>query len=155
MPPQLRSWLLLALLPPGFKLKRTLSTLQRLLTSKPDIWSSPPQSTLRALCEQQRQTNRQLEQVTSLLQHTLLPKASTTPEGAVGPPVSQQLPPGRDITPHNPKKFSGESLVEQAQIEVEILQTPLQVQALDGRMLHRITHRTKNLELVLSVCSLS
>ncbi|MEQ2241143.1 hypothetical protein ILYODFUR_022370 [Ilyodon furcidens] len=65
-------------------------------------------STLRVLCEQQRQTNQQLEQVTSLLQHTLLPKASTTPEGVVGPPVSQQLPPGRDITPPNPEKFSGE-----------------------------------------------
>ncbi|MEQ2257379.1 hypothetical protein ILYODFUR_034240, partial [Ilyodon furcidens] len=48
-----------------------------------------------------------------------------------------------------------QSLVEQAKIEVEILQTPLQVQALDGRTLHCITHRTKNLELVLSVCSLS
>ncbi|MED6279361.1 hypothetical protein CHARACLAT_033635 [Characodon lateralis] len=82
-------------------------TLRRTL-SEHSLQIQSHDSTLRALFEQQRQTNQQLEQVTSLLQHTLLPKASTMPEGAVGPPMSQQLPPGRDITPPIPETFSGE-----------------------------------------------
>ncbi|MEQ2280788.1 hypothetical protein AMECASPLE_023553 [Ameca splendens] len=47
----------------------------------------------------------------SLLQQTQLPKTATPSGGAVGPPATQKLPPGRDITPPNPDNFSGESAV--------------------------------------------
>ncbi|MEQ2288592.1 hypothetical protein AMECASPLE_024258 [Ameca splendens] len=62
-------------------------------------------STLCALMDQQRNTNQQLEQMASLLQHALTVEPSSTPDGSTASAVSQQLSHSRGITSTNPEKF--------------------------------------------------
>ncbi|MEQ2221441.1 hypothetical protein ILYODFUR_016012, partial [Ilyodon furcidens] len=57
---------------------------------------------------QQRQTNQQLEQIASMLQHSLSTQSSTSVDGATAPSVSQQLPHPCDVISPNPEKFSRE-----------------------------------------------
>ncbi|MEQ2310851.1 hypothetical protein AMECASPLE_013505 [Ameca splendens] len=65
-------------------------------------------TTLRTLLDRQQQTNQQLDQMASVLQHTLS-SGTAAPTGATAePPVSQQLPLGRDISSPNPERFSTE-----------------------------------------------
>ncbi|MED6278150.1 hypothetical protein CHARACLAT_020778 [Characodon lateralis] len=65
-------------------------------------------NSLRSLLEQQRHTNQQIEQMSSLIQHALNSLSPAAPEGAAESAVSQQLPHSRDIISPNPEKFSGE-----------------------------------------------
>ncbi|MEQ2289789.1 hypothetical protein AMECASPLE_036866 [Ameca splendens] len=64
-------------------------------------------SSLRSLVEQQRQTNLQIEQFASLLQHTLNSITAPVIEGATAPPVTQQLSHSHDVTSTNTEKYSG------------------------------------------------
>ncbi|MEQ2253671.1 hypothetical protein ILYODFUR_034736 [Ilyodon furcidens] len=63
----------------------------------------------RSLLEQQRHTNQQIEQMSSLLQHALNSLNPAAPEGTAESTVSQQLLHSRDIISPNLEKFSGEN----------------------------------------------
>ncbi|MEQ2299892.1 hypothetical protein AMECASPLE_019635, partial [Ameca splendens] len=66
---------------------------------------SPPITYLRS----QQQTNQQLDQMSSMLQHALNTSPSSSTEVAAASLVSQQLPHSRDVTSPNLERFSCES----------------------------------------------
>ncbi|MEQ2296339.1 hypothetical protein AMECASPLE_023799 [Ameca splendens] len=84
---------------PAEVVRRTLSEQSHLIQAH--------DSTLWSLAEQLGQTNLQIEQLASMLQHTLSSVPIPAAEGATAPPVTQQLPHSRDITSPNPEKYSG------------------------------------------------
>ncbi|MED6251833.1 hypothetical protein ATANTOWER_003486 [Ataeniobius toweri] len=91
---------------PAEALRRTLADHSHQIQS--------PGTTLQTVVEQQRHTNRQLEQLASLFQHVVNTRTFQAPEGVTANPVStvslvsQQLPHSRDVISPNPEKFSGE-----------------------------------------------
>ncbi|MED6255303.1 hypothetical protein ATANTOWER_007495 [Ataeniobius toweri] len=87
---------------PAEAFRRTLSEQHHQITTH--------DSSLCSLFEQQKQTNQQIEPLTSLFQHTLSNLTAPALEGAAASPVSQQLPHSRDVTSPNPEKFSGEKV---------------------------------------------
>ncbi|MED6259439.1 hypothetical protein ATANTOWER_022789 [Ataeniobius toweri] len=71
--------------------------------------STPPLAVRLFQHKLQLQTNQQVEQIASMLQHSLSTKSTSGVDGATASPVSQQLPYSRDVISPNPEKFSGET----------------------------------------------